>query len=212
MPLRTSWFCRLWIVRSLPGMILALKMTVSPASSRIRGCWPPAIRDQGAARLALAAGAQIEHLLARQQVGFALIADRRDVLQVADLARRIDHPPHRAADHDSARPAARPRSIASPSAPRWRRSWSARPGSAARRSAWSGSRAPRPRSPTCRAKTLVLSHMIASTPSLPELRERRLIGPRAHQRRRVELPVAGVQQPRRAASRSPARWHRGSSG
>ena len=133
-------------------MILALKITVSPGSSRTRGCWPAAIRVSALRGLALAAGAEIEHLVARQQLGLALVADRRHVLQVADLARRLDHPAHRAADHEqlAAGGAARPASR-SPGARRWRRSWSARRGWAARRSARSGCRAPRPRSPRCRA-------------------------------------------------------------
>ena len=43
--------------------------------------------------------------------------------------------------------------------------------------------------------TLVLSQMIASTPLLAQRLQCRLVGPLADQRRRVELPVAGVQQP-----------------
>src|SRR3954451_19567937 len=68
---------------------------------RIRGLEPHPLMlatgdaDQGAARLALAAGAEIEHAIARQQFGLALVANGRHVLQVAHLARYVDHSAHR---------------------------------------------------------------------------------------------------------------------
>ena len=68
------------------------------------------------------------------------------------LARRIDHPAHRAADHEQlAAGGLRRQHGGLHAARRWRRSWSGRPGWAGRRSARSGCRAPRPRSPRCRA-------------------------------------------------------------
>jgi hypothetical protein len=40
----------------------------------------------------------------RIESGVALVADRRHVLEVADLARGLDHPPHRAADDEQLAP------------------------------------------------------------------------------------------------------------
>ena len=59
---------------------------------------------QGTARLALAAGAQIEHPCRGRRSASRSSRIGRDVLQVADLACRIDHAPHRASDHEQLAP------------------------------------------------------------------------------------------------------------
>ena len=58
-----------------------------------------AVGDAGqrGARLALAAGAQIEHLARRQVGGFGLVQHRGKILEIAGVARRRHHLVHRAA-------------------------------------------------------------------------------------------------------------------
>ena len=65
MPLSLSAFWIRPMAISLPGMSLDEKMTVSPSTS-LSSCWPKAIRPSAARGLALAAGGDDHHLLARQ--------------------------------------------------------------------------------------------------------------------------------------------------
>ena len=152
--------------------------------------------------------------MARQQLGLALVADRRDV-----LAGSRPRAPHRSSGASSGRPRTargrRPGRRASPVSRRatleeklvrtTRWGWAAI--SSVRLSRTSASEPEVPGD-----STLVLSHRIASTPSLPSASSAVDVGARADQGRRIELPVAGVQHACRSRCRAPARWRRGSSG
>ena len=65
-------FCRRPTGRSLPGITREEKIAVSPASSTRSRCSPVAMLGHRGARLALAAGADEQHLLARQVAGLLL--------------------------------------------------------------------------------------------------------------------------------------------
>ena len=65
------------------------------AYARVLAGGDPAEHGTG---LALASGREPQHLAARQLAGGPLVEQRRQALQVADLARRLDHAMHRATD------------------------------------------------------------------------------------------------------------------
>ena len=188
------------VVQAVEGALVA-RDDLGAEDHRVAGLEPDPLvlaagdPHQGAARLALAAGAQEQRLVARHQLDLALVADRRDVLQVAAVARRIEHPAHRAADHEQLAAGGGPAIIADSMratleeklVSTTRLGWPAI--SPVRLSRTSASEPEVPGE-----STLVLSHKIASTPSLPSGFQRRLVGPLADQRRRVELPVAGMEQ------------------
>ena len=86
------------MARSLPGMTRDEKITVSPRSSTICACSSAAMRAKRRARLALAAGAEQQHLVARQIGRLLLGEEGRNVLEIAGLARGALDAPQRAAD------------------------------------------------------------------------------------------------------------------
>ena len=70
------------IATSLPGMIRDEKMTVSPSTS-LSSCVPGGDAAKRGARLALPAGGDDQHLLARQAHRFVERNRRREILQIA---------------------------------------------------------------------------------------------------------------------------------
>ena len=151
---------------------------------------------QGAARLALAAGAQVEHALARQRLGLALVADRRHVLQVADARAR---PRSSAASSGRRRTARGPPPGAASIADSSRAMLEAKVVSTTRLGCSRdqlgqalahlglGARGARARARWCCRRPC------ASTPSRPSASRPALSVRAPDHRRRVELPVAGVQ-------------------
>ena len=85
---------------SLPGMVRAEKITVSPRDSVTSGCWSSAMRAKRRARLALAAGAQRHDLVGRQIAVGIHRPERLDAFEIAKFARNRDDALHRAPDHD----------------------------------------------------------------------------------------------------------------
>ena len=147
------------------------------------------------ARLALAAGADDQQRLVGEEAGLLLRHEGREVLEVAAFARRRLGVAQRAAEERDlpARPppprgrCSRRRAMLVAKQVTATRPFSGRMMAARLRR----TSASLPECPSTSA--LVESHTMASTPSLAEPREGRLVGRRADQRLGVELPVAGVQ-------------------
>ena len=180
---------------SLPGMVREEKITRSPLPRVTSGCSSWAMRDERRARLALAAGAQRHHLVGRQVAVGIGAAKLLDAVEIAGLAGDLGDAVHGAADHHhlaAAGAAPRPRPPAC--APRWRRRSSPRRGRALLAinslSDFATSRFGR-RAP--------FAHRIGGIPDhgeaagVAERPQLGLVGRRADQRGRIELPVAGVE-------------------
>ena len=178
---------------SLPGMVREEKTTTSPR--RQRGDRVLVLGDarQRGARLALAAGGERENLVARQAVETVRAEQRRHAVEIAAFARHRDDALHRAADHHDL-PAVGEPGLRRGAKPRDVRGEGGDDDAASRladqRGEVAATSASDGLSPS--RSTLVESQISASTPSSPSSRRRALVGRRADQRRRVDLPVAGV--------------------
>ena len=111
------------IATSLPGMIRDEKMTVSPSPS-LSSWLPEGDAAERRARLALPAGGDDQHLIARQAHRFVEADRRREILEIArrlgdaqDAVERAAGDAHLAPGLDRDPP------DASAAARRWRRRW-----------------------------------------------------------------------------------------
>ena len=84
---------------SLPGMVREEKITRSPFDERDVGMLVLGDARQRRARLALAAGAERQHLVGRQIAVGVDAAEVLDAVEIAGLARDLDDALHGAADH-----------------------------------------------------------------------------------------------------------------
>ena len=151
---------------------------------------------QRGARLALAAGADQQDLVARDVAGLVLGQKARHIGEIAVLARRLVHPPQRAADqrHVAAMRRARHAAIVDSRATLEAKQATATRAVIAADQLGQRLAAIRPRSRDWPGfSALVESQTIASTPSSPTARSRASSVGVADQRLGIELPVAGVQ-------------------
>ena len=193
------WSTRPLITRitafSLPGMAREEKITRSPREKRDVGMVVLGDARERRARLALAAGAERHHLVGRQMAVDVDRAKLLDAVEIAGLARDLRDAVHGAADHDDFALAGG-RGFAPPRA--MRATLEAKVVTATRRGAVRISSASDFATSALRRRA-ALAHRVGGIADqreaalVAERAQLGLVGRRADHRRRIDLPVAGVQ-------------------